>query len=87
MAWWKKLLCTNSHHTANLNFPAKELRVWTVTLFGSTCKGGFVEKAHVYKFSPYSKFEFSRQRTDGQAFVLVFVGKKTKFLTAKHWLS
>ena len=27
VAWWKKLMCTNSHHTANLNFPAKELTV------------------------------------------------------------
>ena len=27
VAWWKKLLFTNSHHTENLNFPAKELRV------------------------------------------------------------
>ena len=26
MARWKKLLCINSHHTANLNFSANELR-------------------------------------------------------------
>ena len=27
VARWKKLLCINSQHTANLNVPAKELRV------------------------------------------------------------
>ena len=31
------------------------------------------------------KFEFD-QRTENQAFVLVFVRKTTEFFTAKHWL-
>ena len=45
-------------------------------------KGGLVKETLMYKFSPYSKFEFSHQRTESQAFVLVFV-RKTEFLTAK----
>ena len=35
------------------------------------------------KFLPYSKFEFSHQRTESEAFVT----KTTEFLTAKHWLT
>jgi hypothetical protein len=59
----------------------------SVTEFTISNKGGLGEETLVYKFSPYSKFELSRQRTDSQAFILVFVRKKTEFLTAKHWLS
>ena len=36
-------------------------------------KGGSVEETLVYKFSPYSKFEFSRQRTESHFFF--FLGK------------
>ena len=50
-------------------------------------KGGLLEESLMYELSIYSKFGFSRQRTESQAFVLVFVRKATEFLTAKHWLS
>ena len=38
-------------------------------------------------FSTYSKFEFSHQITESQAFVLSFARKTIEFLTAKHWIS
>ena len=50
-------------------------------------KGGPGEEKLVYMFSTFSKFEFSHQITEHQAFVLVFARKTTEFLTAKHWLS
>ena len=46
-----------------------------------------VKETLVYMVSSYSKFEFSRQITETQAFVLVFARKTIEFLTAKHWLS
>ena len=46
-----------------------------------------VEETLVYMVSSYSKFEFSHQITETQAFVLVFARKTIEFLTAKHWLS
>ena len=33
------------------------------------------------------KFDIFLLRTEDQAFILIFVRKKTEFLTAKHWLS
>ena len=33
------------------------------------------------------KFDFFLLRTEDQAFILIFVRKKTEFLTIKHWLS
>ena len=42
-----------------------------------------MEETLMYNFSAYSKFEFYHQRTESQAFVLVFVRKTTEFLTAK----
>ena len=53
---------------------------------GLEVKGGSVEETVVYKFSSYSKFEFSHQITEIQSFVLDFAKKTTEFIIAKHWL-
>ena len=44
-----------------------------IVLFAHLKAGGSVEETFVYKFSPYSKFEFSRQRTESHFFF--FLGK------------
>ena len=50
-------------------------------------KGDLVEETLMYNSQTYIKIWIFPPRTESQAFVLVFVSKKTKFLTAKHWLS
>jgi hypothetical protein len=45
-------------------------------------KGGSVEET----LNSHNTAKFSHQRTEIQAFVLVFVRKATEFLTANHWL-